>query len=520
METTQLKEKIAANAPSGMKFTLREENETMLRLECSPEALYSLCWACTRAGGVFDSAFISNSGKGAFEVSYVFRVQDADRMVAMCASGKEFFSISHLIPAAIWDERKMQDVTGLKFGRMADSRALIFHPEAGMPDKRPLSQSAIKESEIDKSYPMPGTGAHGEYEIPVGPVHAGIIEPGHFRFHVVGEPILKMETRMFFLHRGIEAFAEGKTFSEAVPLMEQISGDETAANSVAFAQAVESACGMDVPERAKYLRTVLLEMERIYSHLADLGGMATDVGFYGASSRFTLLREEMMRLNKEVSGNRFLRGLIAIGGMSRDIPDDALSTLSNKLKRFLAMLDELQEITLSSSTFLDRAFSTGIVSADIARELALVGPGARASGISCDARVHYPYAAYGKIKVQEALETNGDVLSRFFVKLTEVRNAAAIMLEAMDKMPKGAVLSKDSATASDGKIGFGWAEAPRGSCMFMVEAAKGGKIRRLACRTASFRNWRALEQAVLGNIVPDFPLINKSFNLSYAGCDL
>ncbi|MBI5223085.1 nickel-dependent hydrogenase large subunit [Candidatus Micrarchaeota archaeon] len=510
-------EKKLRSSSTYKKFDVSDDG-SVLRLEVSPSDMISLSKDCVSAGALYDSAFISLGKNSSFTTYYVFRVPELPRILVLVANGKEFHSITSAVPAAILDERKMQDLTGLKLQGIPDSRALIFHPEAGLPKSRPLNPGCGFES-MQKDYPMVGTGAEGEFEIPVGPVHAGIIEPGHFRFQVVGEPILKLEARLFFLHRGLENIAEGKSYSEAVPLVEQIAGDETIANTVAYVQAVESFQGMKVPTRAKYIRTILMELERIYSHLADLGGMPTDVGFYLAASRFAILRESMMRLNMDLTGSRFLRGICTVGGLIRDLDDQKIQEVSSKLHSFLSNLDAIEVATLSSSTFIDRAYSTGTVPNALATELALVGPAARAAGVSCDVRIQFPYAAYDEVHVMEAIERDGDVLSRFLVKINEVKVSAAIVLELIEKLKPGPIMTTESAPKSD-FLGFGWSEAPRGSCMFMVEGTSNGRIKRLAVRTASFKNWRAAEKAVLGNIVPDFPLVNKSFNLAYAGNDL
>jgi Ni,Fe-hydrogenase III large subunit len=411
----------------------------------------------------------------------------------------------------------MHEISGAEFHGLADKRPIVSHPENA-------NLLGRKSHAASGSYAFAGTGASGEFEVPVGPVHAGIIEPGHFRFHVSGEGINKMEVRLSYLHRGIEGMAKGKKYQDAFSIVEQISGDESVANSVAYASAAESLAGIRVPAAAESLRLILLEEERICSHLADLGGIATDVGFSASASQFLALRESMMRLNEKYFGNRFMRNLAAIGGVSRDIPREKLREMASELESFSKSLLEIEALTMSSSTFLDRAFSAGKVSAGIAAQLALVGPGARASGISCDARKHFPYGAYHHAKVNEAMEDNGDALARFMVKLNEIKESARLIRAEILHMPSSSYCAEGVSRALQsipvGETSTGICEAPRGSCMFLLQSGKNGKIGHLSIRTASFRNWRALEKAVLNNIIADFPLINKSFNLSYAGSDL
>lgn len=484
----------------------------------------SACVAIAGKGGVFDSAFAYPYGRGSeWAVAYVFRVAKIGGLAVAWTHGKAFHAISEKIPAALWDERKMREMSGAVFGGLTDVRPIVAHPENAQIDRKNRMEKHAKPAKGGGTagiYVFKGAGTDGEFEIAVGPVHAGIIEPGHFRFFVSGEGINRMEARLSYMHRGIEEFVAGKKIKEVFPIIEQISGDESAANSVAFARAAEALTGVKIPQRAESIRLLLLEEERIYSHLADLGGIATDVGFSASASQFLALRERMMRLNEKCFGSRFLRGVIAIGGIERDVPREKINELRSGIEFFTHSLLEIERLTLSSSTFLDRAFSAGIVRMGTAAELGLVGPGARASGISCDSRKHFPYGAYWHAAVNESVGKDGDALARFTVKMNEIKESARLIREEIARMPSGPVCADAFPNAKEGVICFGMCEAPRGACTMMLKAGKNGTIGHLSVRTASFRNWRALERAVLGNIVADFPLINKSFNLSYAGADL
>ena len=495
------------------------EQASALWIEAEPDLLPLACMACMQAGGAFDSAFAYPSIKSSdWTAAYVFRVPSLGKPAVLFAHAKKFHSVSGEIPAAVWDERKMHEMSGLEFAGLADTRPIVIHPESAKyvsnrahgphaPVYAPLSRHG--------EYKFAGTSEEGEFEIPVGPVHAGIIEPGHFRFHVTGETINKMEVRLSYLHLGIEDFAYGRPMGGLFPLIEQISGDESVANSAAYAQAVESLAKIRVPREAESLRLVLLEMERIYSHLADLGGMAMDVGYYASSSRFTALREDMMRLNMEVTGSRFLRNQIAIGGLNHPLSAGTLLHIRARLKFFSKSLAETEAITLSSSTFLDRVYSTGRLSPQAVARLAVVGPVARASGFACDARRHLPYGAYKTTAVHESMAEGGDVFARFTVKMGEVKESVRLIEHELANNLDGPVMAEkhDLSKVPSGLMGLGWSEAPRGSCMFLVRSGKRGTVDRLAVRTPSYRNWAAIQEAVLGNITADFPLINKSFNL-------
>ena len=509
----------------------RLEQGSCIILRVLPKHLIPVCRACLANGAAFDSAFVSQGdagngkegGKQEFTLYYLFQAAAIRRMVVIASTGSAFDALSETVNAALWDERKIQDLTGLRLAGIPDSRPLIFHAESGFPSAHPVGGMPFRRPKSD-AYPMVGTGTEGEFEVAVGPVHAGIIEPGHFRFHVSGEKINKMEVRMFYLHRGIEKSAEGRQAAGILPIIEQISGDEAAANSAAYCQAVEQALCMQVPKRAESIRAILMELERIYSHLADLGGITMDVGFYLPSSRFAIMREDIMRLNASVSGSRFLHGMCAVGGVNSDLDDAKAEKILGSMRQLITSLEQMERVAFASSTFLDRIFQAGTVSRAIAKDLALVGPPARACGIHSDLRRALPYSAYAQTAINESIEKEGgDVLARFRVKLAEIEESARLIRSLVSHLPQGALRGKLPAAAKRQKgivMGVGWAEAPRGSCTFLVEIARNGTVRRLACRSASFRNWRALEKAVLGNIVPDFPLINKSFNLSYAGTDM
>lgn len=503
------------------RMTSFSERGGCLFLSVLPGDLATACHACLTAGAVFDSAFVAYNKPGHnFDVHYLFRAASVRRMVAISSNGNSFSALSSTVNAAIWDERKMQDLTGLRLEGIPDSRPLLFHPESGLPQRRPIGGQMIKKSK-SRPYPMHGTGAEGEFEVAVGPVHAGIIEPGHFRFHVSGEKINKMEVRMFYLHRGMEKAAEGKPAEDIMPLIEQISGDESVAHSVAYCQAAEMALGIKAPARAESIRAICMELERIYSHLADLGGMATDIGFTLPASRFAVMREDMMRLNQAVCNNRFLRTQCIVGGVGADFDANTASTTIQALERLLRSLGPVERLTFASSTFLDRTYQAGAISRETVRDLSLVGPAARACGVHSDLRLTLPYSAYSRYAPSESVDSQGgDVLSRFSVKLAELKESARLIKWILSGLPSGALRVPIPKKPPSPGIGIGWSEAPRGGCTFLVGIAKDGKILRLACRSASFRNWRALEKAVEGNIVPDFPLINKSFNLSYAGTDM
>ena len=475
--------------------------------------------------------------KGGFTLFYVFKQAGrAPVLVLVRETEKKVSSVAGIFPSASWFEREIRDGFGLDFAGALDTRRLFLHecyPEGFHPLKKAFKNGPIRQAEAPSTeYRFRQVKGEGVYQIPVGPVHAGIIEPGHFRFSVIGEPIFSLEIRLFYKHRGIEKLAEGKSPSECVALAEAVSGDESMANAAGFCMAVEQICGINVPERAESLRTIMLELERIYSLLGDLAGMAVDVGFALVASPFSILREEVFRQNEKLTGSRFLRGITIPGGLKKDIPDSLLKDLPAFLKKFSRAFESAFERAMSSSSLIDRFATTGIIKKELVSPLNLTGPLARASGYPADTRIDRPYGAYKIFAPEPSVRKRGDVFSRFEVKADEIRASADLILRLAEKLPQGPIFAESTGCAGYAGQNLREANSPgaTGYSLALVEAARGqnlhwvylknGLVDRYKIRTASFCNWQAIEHAVLGNIVPDFPLINKSLNLSYAGTDL
>ncbi len=431
-------------------------------------------------------------------------------------------SIAAMIPSASWFERECRDGFGIEFTGAFDTRRLLLH-ETYPDDFHPLKKSFVNrpiqaKQSIDPAdeYPFRKVNGEGVYQIPVGPVHAGIIEPGHFRFSVIGETIFNLEIRMFYKHRGIEKLAEGKTPPECIRIAEAVSGDESVANATGFCMAVEKISKITVPDRAWQLRTILLEMERIASHLGDQAGMLVDVAFPLGASQFSVLREEVVRENERLTGSRFMRGMVTVGGLSKDVRKEHLYELGRFLDQFRKRYRIGLKIVLSTASVIDRFGTTGVIRQGLLRPLNITGPAARASGGKVDTRVNCPYGIYAQYPPTPKILKDGDVISRFTVKAAEIMDSVEMIRKLLASMPEGE--SRNETPVIDGCT-FSLVESPRGENLAFVWV-KNGKIERYKVRTASFCNWQAIEHAVQGNIVPDFPVINKSLNLSYAGTDL
>ncbi len=459
-----------------------------------------------------------------FSLHYVLEKRGSPNVVVLrrpLSSGKTC-SVARVYPSACWFEREIRDGFGVDFVDAFDKRRLFLHecyPQGFHPLVKEFNNgpvSGVERIDPKDEYRFKELEGEGVYQIPVGPVHAGIIEPGHFRFSVIGETIFNLEVRMFYKHRGIEKLAEGKTIDQCMPVAESISGDESVANSVAFAMAAETLSSTTAPPRAWALRTVLLEMERIYSHLGDMAGMIVDVAFPKGASPFFILREDVLRQNEALTGSRFMKGIVCPGGLNRDIEDERLELLSAFLSAFSKRFETAVAKVKSVSSVVDRLETTGVIKPELSGALNITGPGARASGVPVDTRCDHPYGLYREVKFARRLEQRGDVMARFNVKSAEVLDSVSMIAETIAGMPRGGVCH--AVKPVDGHA-LSLVEAPRGQSMHWLNVREG-LVDRYKVRTPSFCNWQAIEHAVLGNIVPDFPLINKSLNLSYAGTDL
>ncbi|MEN6444215.1 MAG: NADH-quinone oxidoreductase subunit C [Methanoregula sp.] len=431
-------------------------------------------------------------------------------------------SIASVFPSASWFERECRDGFGVEFDGAFDTRRLFLH-ESYPAGFHPLQKSvrnvpvAVKESvSPTEEYPFRKITGDGVYQVAVGPVHAGIIEPGHFRFSVIGETVFGLEIRMFYTHRGIEKCAEGKLPADCVVVAEAISGDESVANATNFCIAAERTSGIPVPDRAWYLRTILCELERVCSHLGDQAGMLTDVAFPLGASQFSVLREEIFREGATLTGSRFMRGMICIGGVTKDIENSSLQELAGFIRDFRKQYKVGLKIVLSTPSVIDRFTTTGIIKKELLRPLNITGPMARASGGIVDVRVYHPYGIYDRFRPESKPLHDGDVIARFTIKAAEIMDSLDMIEKMIAAIPSGDVRS--SAPVHDG-YALSLVESARGENLCWL-SIKNGVVDRYKVRTASFGNWLAIEHAAPGNIIADFPVINKSLNLSYAGTDL
>jgi Ni,Fe-hydrogenase III large subunit len=370
----------------------------------------------------------------------------------------------------------------------------------------------------------------GICEIPVGPIHAGIIEPGHFRFSVIGENIVNMETRLGYAHKGIEKIAENMSINNVVFLSERISGDESVANSMAFCQAIEKISQLEIPEKAKQIRLLFAELERIYNHFGTLSGILNDIGFSYGASRLEILKEYVMQLNEKLSGSRLLFGVNQIGGVKIDISNTSLVDIHSMLDNIFQNFEKILEHIQSNSSVIDRLRNTGIIEKQTANDLGVVGLSSICTGIDTDTRKNHPYGYYSSINFEQTPRADmehqvklqkriGDVLSRFMSRVDELRYSKKL-IKFISNLETGEINVPLESKLTPFSSGLGYAESHRGETLHWIMMGEDNSIFRYKIRTASFANWSIIEHAVLNNIVPDFPVINKSFDFSYSGNDL
>ncbi|MDP2056306.1 MAG: Ni,Fe-hydrogenase III large subunit, partial [Thiobacillus sp.] len=369
------------------------------------------------------------------------------------------------------------------------------------------------------AYPFIRVEGDGVHEIAVGPIHAGTIEPGHFRFSIIGDRILKLEERQGYTHKGTEKRFEGMDLATGAKLAGRVSGDSHSAFAWAYCMAIETTTNSSVPDRAIWLRALFLEIERIANHLGDIGYLGNDVALTFGFMQFWRLREDWLRLSAKLFGHRYLFDCIVPGGVAMDIAEAGRTELKALADRIDAEVQELKAIYDEHAGLQDRFANTGIVKPDMAARLGLTGLAGRASSQAWDARVQFPQPPYDQLEVSMATHRRGDVLARAEMRFGEVFESLRIIREILGRMPEGDIqiqLQPGGAVCE----GLGWVEGWRGPVIVAVRVNADGRLDRVHPHDPSWQNWPLVEVGVLGNIVPDFPLINKSFNLSYSGPDL
>lgn len=464
---------------------------------------------------------------GCFKVWYVFGAPQENIFVVpyiLLKDTNEFPSLSNAIHSAWNYERKIKTFFGLTPLGHPDLRPIILH-ENWPTDAFSLRKDfdwQTRPEEARGEYKFQKVEGEGIYEIPVGPIHAGIIEPGHFRFSVAGESIVLLEPKLGFTHKGSEKLFETLSLDDKVRLSEKISGDSSFSHSLAFCQVLEQLSGIAVPKRSLYLRVIYAELERLVNHFGDIGAIMIDTGFNFGGAQGARLREIIMQINERIAGNRFLRGINVIGGVTKDIDSQEKEKLLRDIINIRKDFSEIIAIAKNSVSLMNRLKGTGALSFEIAKDCGAVGVAAKAIGIQNDARADYPYAAYDEVSLENiSTEQSGDVYARFLVRVEEAYQSMEIIKKVLYKLPSGPIKAEiDKVVFQKNACAVSVVEGWRGEIVYFATTDSNGNISRVAPRDPSFVNWTLLRDAGFDNVVPDFPLINKSFNLSYTGNDL
>jgi Ni,Fe-hydrogenase III large subunit len=434
-------------------------------------------------------------------------------VVSLECPDETFPSVGARHPPAIRFERAIHSLYGLR--------------PIGAPDMRPWLDLGFWDvqcplgARIPASAPQPPYAflpAEGEslHQIPVGPVHAGIIEPGHFRFTASGETVVRLEERLGYVHKGIKSLMAGATVERAAQLAARASGDSTVAYGIAFAHAVEAALGVAPPPRARYLRALMAELERLANHFGDIGAICNDASFALMHAHCGVLREHVLRLADACFGHRLMMDRVIPGGVAADLTPDGADLIRRTLSDAAQRFGRLIELYDNTASLQDRTVGTGIVRPDLARQFAAPGYVGRASGRDFDARRTLGYAPYAELDFTVPVLTAGDVNARVWIRIREVEQSFALIAQIIERLPDGPIAA---ALTGGGGEGLGFAEAFRGDVLVSVRL-DGRRIARCHLRDPSWLQWPLLETAIEGNIVADFPLCNKSFNCSYSGHDL
>ncbi len=475
----------------------------------------------TTVSGQFDEGPISLLGLwGDKDAVHMAVLQEEPFDVAVltveCADG-HFPSVGAIHPPALRLERALQDLYGFEADRLPDARPWLDHGRWGV--KHPL-RSPASVAEPPAPYPFLASEGESLHQIPVGPVHAGIIEPGHFRFTATGETVVRLEQRLGYVHKGIDGLMAGADLERAARLAGRTSGDSTVGYALAFAHAVEAALDIKVPPRAAWLRALMAELERLANHLGDFGAICNDASFSLIFAQGGMLRERVLRAADAGFGHRLMMDRVVPGGVTADLSPNGANAISALLADVRQLFPELVELYDNTASLQDRTVTTGYLKPALARQFAAGGFIGRASGRPFDVRRALAYRPYDELKFDVPVREEGDVNARVWIRIHEIEQSLALIEQILARLPEGPIRIPLPGKISDACEGLGLAEGFRGDILAWVRLDRDGHVVHCHLRDPSWFQWPLLEAAIEGNIVADFPLCNKSFNCSYSGHDL
>ncbi|HEY8161961.1 MAG TPA: NADH-quinone oxidoreductase subunit C [Methylocystis sp.] len=448
----------------------------------------------------------------------VFRPTDASvRILSLDCAGGGYPSVGRVHPAALRLERAIFDLYGVVAEGSPDTRRWLDHGRWGLRHPGGAREATTAASDPYTFLPVEGEGLH---QIPVGPVHAGIIEPGHFRFTANGEVVVRLEERLGFVHKGVGQLMAGAPIESAAKLAGRVSGDSTVAYAIAFAQAVEAALEISAPPRALYLRALMAELERLANHFGDIGAICNDASFALMQAQCAVVREKILRASKACFGHRLMMDCVLPGGVAHDLSLDKAASLGELLDWIRLMTPRLIALFGDTTSLQDRTVGAGALNMALARQFGCGGVIGRASGREFDARKAIGYAPYPDLSFVIGGSRDGDVDARVWVRFDEVRASVELVTQILERMPHGPINVEYQAQTGAVQEGAALVEGFRGDIFVFLRIGEDGTIENCHLRDPSWFQWPVLEAAIKGNIVADFPLCNKSFNCSYSGHDL
>jgi Ni,Fe-hydrogenase III large subunit len=513
---------------SDLKIELKKENFpfSLHRARVNSRQWQEVAACILENRGRLVTLWARNDRKGGATISVVYYLA-ANGLIWLdlaLKNGKdEYPDLSDLFPAASRMQRTIADLFGLGAAGAIDTRPWLSHgdwPKDFHPLRVKPAIAPIRRKSRDIPYDFVEVAGVGVHEIAVGPVHAGIIEPGHFRFSVVGEKTLRLEERLGYTHKGVDKLFGEFAAIAGFRLAGRMSGDSTVAYSWAYCMALEAAWKWHVPKRALWLRAIHLELERIANHIGDLGALGNDAGFAFGLTQFMRLRELTLRLNKELFLHRLMMDSVIPGGVQNDLDVDGIAKLFEQCNFLRSEVTLLRTIYDDHAGLQDRFSGAGRVAFDLAQRLGLTGMAGRASGILEDARIDFASVPYSELQVKISEGITGDVAARVAIRFDEVFESLNLIEVLLANLPKGEIHSPTPNPRKNKNVeGAGWVEGWRGGIFVALRTDRRGQIERCHVHDPSWQNWPVLEHAVIGDIIPDFPLINKSFNLTYSGHD-
>lgn len=435
--------------------------------------------------------------------------------VSLDCPDRTYPSVGKHHPPALRLERTINDLFGLSAEGLPDTRPWLDHDCWAVRFPQANRISALSKASHYRFLPVEGDGLH---EVAVGPVHAGIIEPGHFRFTASGETVVRLEQRLGYTHKGVEALMTGANLERAVQLAGRVSGDSTVAYAFAFSRAAEAALQLVVPDRAVWLRALLAELERLANHLGDIGAICNDASFALMHALCSVLRESVLRASNTAFGHRLMRDIIVPGGVTRDLTEEGRKVIQATLDHIRLRFPALVELYDNTASLQDRTVDTGVLKTALAGQYAAGGYVGRASGRSFDARRTFGYPPYDALRFDVPVLNEGDVNARVWIRVREVEQSLLLIDQILDRLPDGP-LGTHAGHRREAREGMAIVEGFRGDVLVWLRV-RDGRVERCHLRDPSWFQWPLLEAVIEGNIIADFPLCNKSFNCSYSGHDL